>query len=219
MARNRPDYYIKNLIVGSLKVGSRVSNVDISTHVLSNAAATALKLARFWDLGAPIAKDDNRIVVSANMKVGTYTIAAQPDVARSITIKHTTVGGVADTLGTITVAGCDIAGNTITWVATPEAGVEIESVLAFSTISSITGAGWVRDAGAGTEDTIIIGVGNKLGLLATALAADIKLGFLDSTGVKPVTAGDNPLTLAGFTVDLSDGTYDGTKKASVIAMY
>jgi len=103
------------------------------------------------------AADDDKIVASANMKVGAYTIAAQPSIPSRIGVKVTTVG-TADTLGTIIVAGTDCFDRVLTETVTPVAGSTVYTTHYFKTITSVTGAGWVIDAVEGTADTIIVGV-------------------------------------------------------------
>lgn len=115
---------------------------------------------KVWILENGVAVDDDRLVVSTNMKVGTYTIAAQPDVPRNVTVTHTTVAAGTDTLGTITVVGTDANDVAITEVITPTADSTKNGTKAFKTITSITGAGWVI---AGGNDTIKVGVGSVIG--------------------------------------------------------
>lgn len=173
-------------------------------------------LARLVALGAPVLADVDRIVVSANMKVGKYTIAAQPDVARNITVSATAVG-TADTPGTITVVGTNYAGEAISEVITPIAGSIVAGTKAFKTVVSVTGAGWVVDETEETADTITVGVGTVLGLpYKLAVSTEVLLGVLGTAIIAPtvVAAG----TLEGSTVDISSGTYDGTKKAFVFVV-
>jgi hypothetical protein len=108
------------------------------------------------------AADDNLIVTSANMKVGTYTIDAQPSAPSLIGVK-VTASGTADTMGTITYVGTDIDDRALTETVTPIAGSTVWTTNYFKTISTITGAGWVIDVGAG-NDTLIIGVPMSCGL-------------------------------------------------------
>jgi len=115
---------------------------------LTNTAATTAAVA-------------NRIVTSANMKVADYTIANASPVwsgAALITVTHSQVGGVTDALGTITITGTDLSGQTRTDVITPLTGTVATGVVPFRTVTLVTGAGWTRDAGAGSEDTIVVGV-------------------------------------------------------------
>lgn len=166
------------------------------------------QLARLTALGAPILADVDRIVTSANMKVGSYTVAASPDIARNITVTATAVGA-ADTMGTILVTGTNIDGVTITETIIPATGSTVAGTKAFKTVVSVVGAGWVINE---ANDTITIGVGIALGLpVKVATDSEILLGVLGTAFVVPTNAADN--TLEGSTVDISSATYDGSKKA------
>lgn len=101
--------------------------------------------------------DDDKIVTTANMKVGTYTIAAQPTSPCLLSVKVTAVG-TADTMGTITFVGTDVNGAALTEAVTPVAGSTVYTTNQFTSVTSATGAGWVIDAVEGTADTVIIGV-------------------------------------------------------------
>ena len=102
------------------------------------------------------AADVDKIVESTNMKVGAYTVAASPSVPSLITVT-VTASGTADTMGTITVVGTDIYDRVLTEVITPVAGSTVTGTRYFKSVTSVTGAGWVIDAGAG-NDTIVVGV-------------------------------------------------------------
>lgn len=101
--------------------------------------------------------DDNKIVTTVNMKVGTYTIAAQPTAPCLLSVTVTAVG-TADTMGTITFVGTGIDGSALSEEVEPVADETVYTVNAFASVTSATGAGWVIDAVEGTEDTVIIGV-------------------------------------------------------------
>ena len=110
------------------------------------------------NIAASTAAVTNRIIASANMKVGTYTIAnASPVWAGGalITVTHTQVGGVTDTLGTIAVVGKDLHGNAISETITPLDGTVATGLKVFRSVTSVTGAGWIIDTG---NDTIVVGV-------------------------------------------------------------
>lgn len=112
----------------------------------------------FSNTAATTAAVANRIVTIANMKVGTYTIANASPVwggGALITVTHATVAAGTDTLGTITIAGKDLAGQTISEVITPVADSTVTGTKIFRSVTSATGAGWVI---AGGNDTITIGV-------------------------------------------------------------
>lgn len=114
-------------------------------------------------LGSPVVADVDRIVTSVDMKVGAYTIAAQPDVPRNITVTQT-AGATEDTNGTIVIVGTDINGTAITETLTPNAGATVAGAKAFKTVTSVTGVGWVVDGVEGTKDTVTVGVGDLIGL-------------------------------------------------------
>ncbi len=170
---------------------------------------------RFLYLGTPVVADVDRIVTSANMKVGAYTIAAQPDVPRNITVT-VTAGDTADTMGTVVVVGTNAFNKAITETLTPVAGSTVAGAKAFKTVTSVTGVGWAIDGSEGTNDTITVGVGAVLGLpIKIAAAANCRLGIVGTALVVPTTTGG---TIENSTVDLSSGTYNGTKAVFAIAV-
>jgi len=122
-----------------------------------------LKAVVEYDAGSPGALDVDRIVVSANMKVGAYTIAVGAPLgggARNVTVTHTAVG-LVDTLGTITVTGTDLNNAALTEMITPLDGVTVQGTKAFKTVTDVTGADWVIAEG---NDTITVGFGDLIGL-------------------------------------------------------
>ena len=156
--------------------------------------------------GSPALDDVDWYVVSADMKVGAYTLAhTAPDVgARNVTVTQTAVG-TEDTNGTIVVVGKDLAGNTITETITPNDGETVAGTKAFAEITSITGAGWAVDAAEGTKDKITVGFGALIGLpdklsdTAQVLAAS--LNNVKEANAPTVTVSASALELN--TVDLS----------------
>lgn len=167
-------------------------------------------LVSLVNLGTPVVADVDRIVTTANMKVGAYTIAAQPDVPRCITATRTVVV-TADTPGTLVIVGTDYQDQVITETLTVGAdGVLVVGAKAFKTVTSVTGVGWVI---VGSNDTITVGVGAVLGLPAASAVADIVLGILGTAIIAHTPATDG--TVAGTTVNMSAGTYDGSKAALV----
>lgn len=152
-------------------------------------------------LGSPVVDDVDRIVTSTDMKVGAYTLAAQPDVPRNITVTQTKVDA-EDTNGTIVIVGTDIAGNAITETLTPNAGVTVAGAKAFKTVTSVTGVGWVIGGG---NDTITVGVGSLIGLPYLLPA--------DSLVIAGTLAGTREATLPTITKSttvLSQNTVDFT---------
>lgn len=100
----------------------------------------------------PIVPD--RIVASTIMKVGAYTIAAQPIAPSLLSVTVVTVSG-ADTMGTIVFVGTDINGAALTETVTPVSGSTVYTTNQFNSVTSATGVGWVIGT---TADTITIGV-------------------------------------------------------------
>ena len=196
--------------------------MDIKTihdNLLSQPQRDILKAGALFciDLGKPVVADVDRYVTSANMKVGAYTIAAQPDVPRNITVTNATGGGAADTLGTITITGTNILDEEITEVITPAAASAVAGTKAFKTITSIVGADWVIDT---TADTITVGCGDELGLpFALTKALDAPFGVLGGTMLACATTVTDPPTVEGTTIDMNAGTYDGAKEAQVLVRH
>lgn len=102
-------------------------------------------------------EDDDWIVTSASMKVGAYSIAnASPPVGLfRLTVRATAVG-TADTMGTLAIVGTNSVDGAQTETMIPAVGVTKKSAKVYKTITSITGSGWVIDAGNG-NDTIKCG--------------------------------------------------------------
>lgn len=195
-------------------VEAKLGTGAVTAGKIGTGAVTPTKTADIpvlYNLGAPVVEDVDRIVTSANMKVGTYTIAAQPDIPRNITATRTAVGA-ADTGGTITIDGTDASDAVIQEVINVGAdGVTVAGTLAFKTVTAVTGAGWVIGEG---NDTITVGVGSLLGLpVIPPATADVLLGVLGTaiTAHNPAVA----VGISGCTVNMSAGTYDGSKKAMV----
>lgn len=130
------------------------------------------------NLGSPAVDDDDWFVVSANMKVGAYTLAhTSPDVPRNVTVTHTAVGA-ADTLGTIDIVGKDANDAALTETITPVSGTVVAGTKAFKTITSITGVGWVIGEG---NDTVKIGFGGKVGIPDKLPSNSVLFAVLDGT--------------------------------------
>lgn len=148
--------------------------------------------------------DDDKFVVSVNMKNGAYTIAAQP-IGPSIVSVTATAVGTADTPGKVTIVGTDAAGNAISEEVIPTAGQVKSTTKAFATLTSITGSGWAIDAGT-QNDTI------KIGAL-TSYAGDNRyfsaINVLTNTVVASQTSVPGAVvpTLSGFTALLAGLIY------------
>ena len=100
----------------------------------------------------------NKLVTSTAMKLGTYTIAAQP-IAPSILSVGNTVVATADTMGTIDFVGTDITGATISESVVPVANSTVLTTKEFASVTSITGTGWV--IGGATADNIVVGTAGQ----------------------------------------------------------
>jgi len=120
------------------------------------------------------AADADKIVTSTNMKVGAYTVAAQPSAPSLITVTAT-ASGTADTPGTITVVGTDVYDRVLTEVIIPVAGSTVSGTRYFKTITSVTGAGWVIDGAEGSNDTITVGVPMSAGIEAEGLPVTLQI--------------------------------------------
>lgn len=120
-----------------------------SKSILSNNGMAGVQLLTVADV--------DKIVTSTNMKVGSYTVAAQPVSLARISITVTAVD-TADTMGTITISGTDIVGNSQSEIVTPVADSTVYTTSLFKSVTSVVGAGWVIDAVEVSNDTITVGV-------------------------------------------------------------
>lgn len=162
----------------------------------------------FTNISATTAAVANRYVVSVAMKNGAYTLANTTPVwqgAALVTITHTVVGGVADTLGTITVVGVDLAGQSRTEVITPVSGSVATGTIPFRMITSITGAGWTRDAGAGSEDTIVVGV--AAGCIPVGSGGRLHAIVLNNSVAAAIAVSDVGRTIATIPASAAAGTF------------
>jgi hypothetical protein len=158
---------------------------------LTNTAATTAAVA-------------NRIVTSTNMIVGAYTIANASPVwsgGALITITHTTATG-ADTLGTITIVGKDLAGQTISETITPVADSLVSGAKIFRSVTSATGAGWVINGG---NDTIVIGV--AAGNYAAGSGGSLQGVLVNNSVAATVTISDGARTIMVIPASQAAGTY------------
>jgi hypothetical protein len=147
---------------------------------------------------AIVSKD--KIVSSTAMKVGTYTIADQPDSACRISVTHVAVGNT-DTLGTITIAGT-VDGTATTEVIIPIANSTVYGNKYFDAggITSVTGASWITN---GTADNITVGVSQNrydftrysvANIDDTKLSGNVIYQVYTSAGVKSLVVYPTPTT-------------------------
>jgi len=161
-----------------------------------------------YDLTAAqaVVADVNWFVTSTHMIVGAYALAntAMPGAvtcARNVTVTHT-IDGAVDDLGTIVIVGTDLADAAITETITPVNGTTVQGLLAFKTITSITGVDWII---AEANDTIEVGFGDLIGLpdrlTATTKVLTASLATVMEATRPTVTF--STTVLASNTVDLS----------------
>jgi hypothetical protein len=186
---------------------------------IDTACSKSLSTSRLYNLGAPVVADDDRIVELTNMKNGAYTVADSPDISRNVTVTHIS-GDTTDTLGTITVTGTNYGDGLCVEEITPVADSTVSGIKAFKTITSVVGADWAIDGAEATNDQIKVGIGNELGLpLALDAESEMVLGILGTT----ITA-HNPTIAVGAatieetTIDMSAGTYDGSKAVLIFVV-
>lgn len=148
------------------------------------------------------AADVDKLVTSVDMKVGAYSIAAQPLAPSRVSVSVTAVG-TADTLGTVVVVG-KVRGVTDSETITPVAGSTVYGNKYFESITSITGVGWVVDAVEGTNDTITVGISQD----AAIYVGGQNISFIDITGniyIHPsekATSANGFLIVTGESIDL-----------------
>lgn len=191
--------------------GPRLSHYGYQRQIV-HLLRTNDRVPMMADLGTPALASANRIVTSVTMSNAALTIAnasSADGLARNVTATITQVGGVNDTPGTLAVVGTDLDGAALSETITLVANTIATGAKAFATVTSATIAGWVAG---GTADTITVGTGNLIGLpKAITAAKDVITTTLAAAAVTVVATGDG--TLAGSTVNLSSGTYDGSKQA------
>lgn len=159
----------------------------------------------FTGIAATTAAVTNRYVTSTNMKVGTYTLANTTPVWQGgafVTVTHTQVGGVTDTLGTIAVVGVDLAGNVRSESITPLDGTVATGLIAFRTITSITGVGWVINTG---NDTIVAGV--AAGSIACGTSGTLYAVVVNTTAAATIILSDSTRTIATLKASIGEGHY------------
>lgn len=162
---------------------------------------------------APLAGVDDHYIAAAEMRVGAYALAtASPGdgTARSVVATRTAVD-TADTGGTLTITGTDLAGNVITEaIAVGADGVAVATTRAFATVTSIVGAGWVIDGAEGTKDTIDVGFGDLIGLPDLLPHNTVMMAALNNVreAVAPAVT-FSPTVLALNTVTLASPLVDG----------
>jgi len=136
------------------KTTSKLNNLESTNKALHVISAESIGLYNGTVMMA--VPDPNLLVTTTNMKVGAYTVAAQPKGSHVVTVTHTKVGTL-DTLGIITVVGTDSDGTVVTEIITPTDSAIVTGTKGFEAITSITGSGWV--IAASDNDTLVVGIG------------------------------------------------------------
>lgn len=183
--------------------------------------ASASDALRGEDLGAPDLSVDDHFLLSVNMQATAYTLdnTALPadNPPRNIIITHA-AGDTADTLGDAVVDGTDVNDEAIQETITLVSGGVATGTKAFKTVTQIVTAGWVIDGVEGTPDTIKVGFGDLLGLSRTlSAAAKVFLATLGTAIISPTVAVDAN-NVEDNTIDISSGTYDGSKVAKALLL-
>lgn len=161
-------------------------------------------MAAYTGLSASTAAVANRYVTSTNMKVGAYTLANTTPVWQGgafVTFSHVTVTGT-DTLGTVAIVGVDTAGNVRTETITPVADSTVTGLIAFRTITSITGAGWVINTG---NDTITCGVAS--GAIVCGTSGTLYAVIVNTTAANAITLSDSVRTIGSLKLSIAEGSY------------
>jgi hypothetical protein len=158
------------------------------------------------NIAATTAAVTNRIVASANMKVGAYTIAnASPVWAGGafITCAATAVN-TADTMGTLVVVGKGLHGEALTETLTPVAGSTVTGTKAFRSVTSVTGAGWAIDGVEAGNDTIVVGV--AAGSIAAVGGGSVHSVIVNNSVAAAITISDSTGTLHTVPASQAAGT-------------
>jgi hypothetical protein len=150
----------------------------------------------------------DRFITVTALKRGTYgapaNAGAMPTAgARKVTITLTRNEGADAPLGTVTIAGTDIAGAVISEVMTPIDNTIATSALWFKTVTAVTGGDtWVTN---GVADSIVVGCA------AAALVAQGS-GVLHGVAVNTTANGTITIAYAGGTIavlkaSIAEGLY------------
>lgn len=210
---------------------NQVGNIDtaeiaddaVTTAKIADANVTVAKtgsdVAYVERLGTPDLADADYFLVSVDMQATAYTLdqttLAAGNPPRNITVTHAAVG-TADTLGDLVVDGTDVDDGVISETITIASGTEAQGTKAFKTITALTTAGWVIDGVEATADTIEVGFGKLLGFSRTLSAATEVVTGLLNRAIQAPTIAVNATDVESNTVDMSAGTYNGTKLADVL---
>lgn len=165
----------------------------------------------YTHLTAANAADADYFVTSTSMKNGAYTLAQTAPAtqgARRITFTHTSENDYyeypGESLGTLTVVGKVLSGQTITEVVTPVADDVVNSANWFVSLVSVTGAGWV-EAG-GVADSIEVGYGADICVIDGV--GRLERVVINATHASTVVLADARGTIATLKASIAEGHYD-----------
>lgn len=165
-------------------------------------------MSTYTNLAAANAADDDRFLTSVDMAVGEYTLdetTIGTQGARHVTVT-VTAGDTADTMGTVTIVGRNLAGDIISEVITPVADSEVEGSKWFASLISATGAGWVIDGAEGNEDAIEIGYGADICVLEGA--GRLEAIVVNTTAASTIVVADNRGGIATLAASIPVGSYE-----------
>jgi hypothetical protein len=163
---------------------------------------------KFTQMTAAPAAVTDRFVTSTNMLVGAYSLAnagAMPTTgARHVTLTRTFATG-ADTPGTVTVTGLDLAGGVISETLIPSASdaTLVTGTKWFASVTGVSGAGWTI---AGGNDTIVVGC-DASRVCASGPSGLLKSIIVNATAAGTVTVSDSTGTIAILPSNAVVGTY------------
>ena len=165
----------------------------------------------YTHLTAANAADDDYFLTTASMKVGAYTLtktATTTPGARKLTVTHTSENDYyeypVEALGTLTVVGKSLSGQTITEVITPVADDVVTSIRWFASLVSVTGAGWVESGG--VPDTIEIGYAADICVLDGP--GRLERVVINATHASTVVLADAKGTIATLKASIAEGHYE-----------
>ena len=164
----------------------------------------------YTHLTAANAADDDYFITSTEMKNGAYTLAQTGPAtagARRITVTHTSENDYyeypAEELGTLTIVGKALSGQTITEVITPVADDVVTGTKWFASLTSVTGAGWVISGGA--ADTIEVGYGADICVIDGP--GRLHAVVVNTTAAATIVLADGKGTIATLKSNVGEGHF------------
>jgi hypothetical protein len=154
----------------------------------------------------PVA-DVDRFVVDTHMKRGTYGAPANSGTMPTAGARHVTISisrkTAVDVLGTVTITGTDMSGQTITEVITPLDNATATGTKWFHTVTSVIADQlWVSD---GDPDHITVGC-DASHVVATGDGI-LKSIIVNTTAADIVTVADATGTIAVLKSNIAEGHY------------